>query len=321
MKEEKGTRPFDPTPTAAMGEWRTHPLAFTPRAEPAVSFERSVSEKTSNLCYTFKTANDEEPVDNALMASSSAAITSKDSVSSNLAILMMDSGALGRYFDDAIIHAFKHRLQDYVHLTTPRKILTAGGAMLDGTVEDVLQGLTTDDNGNQILVRADIVMAPGIGHNLLSMMSAARRASCLFSTAKTSGCRDSTSACHYGARTAASTTRSCWKVRDYTGILDFIVNITVNHEDASSASVDTKVQKLVDQIRDLTRRDVLTPAAPLPGAASLLIAKPLPEQKRNLRQGEYHRGVEGAHHPKQIFFRTDYSKKGNRYAQQYASSA
>ena len=44
---------------------------------------------------------------------------------------MVDSGALGHYFDDSIIHDLKHRLQDYVHLTTPRKILTPGGAMLD----------------------------------------------------------------------------------------------------------------------------------------------------------------------------------------------
>ena len=89
---------------------------------------------------------------------------------------VVDSGALGRYFDDAIIHALKHRLRDYEHLITPHTILTAGGAMLDGTAEGVLQGLVTDDNGNQILVRADIVMAPGIKHNLFSVMSAAKRA-------------------------------------------------------------------------------------------------------------------------------------------------
>ena len=48
-------------------------------------------------------ANDEEPVEKALMTSSSVAIISEDSVNSNLVILMVDSGASGHYFDDAII--------------------------------------------------------------------------------------------------------------------------------------------------------------------------------------------------------------------------
>ena len=39
----------------------------------------------------------------------------------------------------------------------------------------MLQGLVTDDNGYQILARADIVMAPGIGHNLFSVMTAAKK--------------------------------------------------------------------------------------------------------------------------------------------------
>ena len=47
--------------------------------------------------------NDEEPVEKALGASPSVAVTSEDSVNSNLATLMVDSGASGPYFDDAII--------------------------------------------------------------------------------------------------------------------------------------------------------------------------------------------------------------------------
>ena len=109
------------------------------------------------------------------MTSSSAAITSEDSVNSNLITLMVDSGASGLYIDDAIIRELKHRLQDYVHLTTPRKILTARGAMLDGTAECVLQGLVTDDSDNQILVRVNIVVVPEIGHNLFSVMTVAKK--------------------------------------------------------------------------------------------------------------------------------------------------
>ena len=80
----------------------------------------------SNLCYTFGMANNEEPVENALIASSSAAITSEDELKSNLLALIVDSGASGHYFDDLIIRNLKHCLQGSVHLTTPRKILPSG---------------------------------------------------------------------------------------------------------------------------------------------------------------------------------------------------
>ena len=119
--EGKGARPSDPVSTSATGGWRTRPWSFTPHAEQMISCKGSVAEET------FGMANDEEPVEKALGTSPS-----------NLATLMVDSGASGHYFDDAIIRDLKHRLQDYVHLTTPRKILTAGGAMLNGTAEGVL---------------------------------------------------------------------------------------------------------------------------------------------------------------------------------------
>ena len=65
---------------------------------------------------------------------------------------MMDSGASGHYFNYAIIRDLKHRLQDYVYLATPGKIIIARGALVDDTGEDALQGVVTDDYGNQILV-------------------------------------------------------------------------------------------------------------------------------------------------------------------------
>ena len=63
-------------------------------------------------------------------------------------------------------------------------------------------------------------------------------------------------------------------VRDFTGVLDFTPNAPANHENASGVSTDPQVQELVDEIRDLIRVDLLTPAAPSPGAASP--AEPLP---------------------------------------------
>ena len=140
-----------------------------------MSFGGPIAEKKSNLCDAFGMTNEEEAVEEALMASSSAAVTSEGSISSDLATFMVDSGASGHYFDDAIIRDLKHCLQDYVHLATPRKILPAGEAMLDGTVEGLLQGLVTDDYGNQILVRVIIVVVAGIGCNLFSVMTAAKK--------------------------------------------------------------------------------------------------------------------------------------------------
>ena len=48
-------------------------------------------------------------------------------------------------------------------------------------------------------------------------------------------------------------------IKNYTGVLNFTANISVKHENASGVSADLQVQGLVDQIRDLTRRDLLTP--------------------------------------------------------------
>ena len=96
-------------------------------------------------------------------------VTSEDSVNNPLATLMVDSGASGHYFDDIIIHSLKRRLQNYVHLPTLQTILTAGGALLNGTAACLLQGLVTYDYGNQILVRVDIMVVPGIGCNLFSV--------------------------------------------------------------------------------------------------------------------------------------------------------
>ena len=86
--EEKGARPFGPVSTAATEGWRTRPWPFTPRAGQAISIGGPVAEET------FGMANDEEPVEKALMASSSVAVTSKDSANSNLATFMASAESL-----------------------------------------------------------------------------------------------------------------------------------------------------------------------------------------------------------------------------------
>ena len=64
VEEEKGARPFGPVSTAATEGWRTRPWSFTPRAGQAISIGGPVTEET------FGMANDEEPVEKALMDSS-----------------------------------------------------------------------------------------------------------------------------------------------------------------------------------------------------------------------------------------------------------
>ena len=87
----------------------------------------------------------------APMESEPAEIEPKPHESGNVATVLVDSGASGHYFDDLIIPELKNRLQDYTSLSTPRTIRTAGGALLDGTAESVLQGFITDDYGEQHL--------------------------------------------------------------------------------------------------------------------------------------------------------------------------
>ena len=87
----------------------------------------------------FGMVDDVKPVEKALMTLSSGAITSQDSVNRNFVTIMVGSGASGHYFDNATTRDLKHRLQDYVYIATPRKILTAGRALLDGKVERGLQ--------------------------------------------------------------------------------------------------------------------------------------------------------------------------------------
>ena len=57
----------------------------------------------------------------------------------------------------------------------PRKILTAGGSLLEGTSVGLLQGLVTDEYGNSHLVLVDILIVSGIGSNLYSVKAAASK--------------------------------------------------------------------------------------------------------------------------------------------------
>ena len=87
-EEEKGARPFGPVSIAATEGRRTRPWPFTPRDGQAIFVGGPVAEKT------FGIENDEESVEKTLIASSSAAVTSKNSANSNLATLMAPAESL-----------------------------------------------------------------------------------------------------------------------------------------------------------------------------------------------------------------------------------
>ena len=53
--------------------------------------------------------------------------------------VLVDSGASGHYFDDAIILRFRDRLEEYKVLDVPRKISTAGGGG-GGAAQGVFRG-------------------------------------------------------------------------------------------------------------------------------------------------------------------------------------
>ena len=82
-----------------------------------------------------------------LMTSGPTEIERKPHVNGQFYTVLIDIGAWGHSFDDLIIPELTHRLREYTSLGTPRTILTAGGALLDGTAEVLVQSFITDHYG------------------------------------------------------------------------------------------------------------------------------------------------------------------------------
>ena len=150
-----------------------------------------------------------EPLyDMAPIESEPAEIEYKSHESGNGVTVLVDSGAAGHYLDDTIIPELKHHSQDYTSRSTIRTILTARNALLDGTAEDVLQGLITDDYGEQRLARIAILIVRGIGRDILSVKQQRERSSFGFFTLTNPGWRRATLPCHFAERTTTSTPSS-----------------------------------------------------------------------------------------------------------------
>lgn len=101
-----------------------------------------------------------------LMASVPDEIERKRHADDNDVTALLDSGASGHSFDDLGIPGLKHRPQDCTsYLSTPWKILKAGGVMMHGTLKGVFEGLIADSHREQHLARVAILAVPGIGRN------------------------------------------------------------------------------------------------------------------------------------------------------------
>ena len=109
------------------------------------------------------------------MASKSSGVEQKRHDGDNQVMVLIDSRASGNYFDDQLILQPKHRLLDHVDLTVPRKILTAGGSLLDRTTGGLLQGYITAEYGYPPIFRVGILIMSGIGSNLYSVKTTASK--------------------------------------------------------------------------------------------------------------------------------------------------
>ena len=164
-KQEKSTWPFGPS--SAICPW-----PFAEREKPDVDFGR---QSKHDPAYMFGTDGKGRPLyGTALMSSPAAIAYNNASDCSDPVHMLVDSGASGHYFDDFLIPEPNRRLPDYTCLATPHEILTAGGALLDGTGEGIIQGVIIDNYGNGHLVRIQVLVVPAIGRNLLSVKPATR---------------------------------------------------------------------------------------------------------------------------------------------------
>ena len=174
------------------------------RAKPTISFG---GQEKQDVSYVYGgTDGAGEPLYGmAPIESEPAEIERKPHESGNVFTHLVDSGASGHVFDDPIVPELKDCLQDYTPLSAPRTVRTAGGALLDDTAKGALEGLTTNDCGEQHLARIAILIVPGIGRNLFSVKTAARKGIVSISTSTNPGWRWATLPWHFAERTTIST--------------------------------------------------------------------------------------------------------------------
>ena len=89
---------------------------------------------------------------------------------------MVDSGAAGDYFDDAVIRDLKNRIQDYVHLTTPPRFSLPGELCWTVRREACCKALWPTTTAIKFSFGSiSFVVVPRIGRNHFSVMTAAKK--------------------------------------------------------------------------------------------------------------------------------------------------
>ena len=152
----------------------SRPRPFEEHAKPAISFE--VQEKSDFSYMNGGTDREGGTLCSMTLVDPELAENERKSHEiDNVITVLVDRGASGNYLDDISILDLNHRFQDFTSPSTPRAILTAGGALLDGTAKGALRGLITDDYGEQHLARIANLRVPGIGRNVFSLKTSATK--------------------------------------------------------------------------------------------------------------------------------------------------
>ena len=82
---------------------------------------------------------------------------------------MVDSGASGHYFDDALIPRLRYRLDNYQALAIRRWITTAGRHQLEEAGLGLLRGQSIGAQGLKCLTRLSGLAGPDVGRDLFSV--------------------------------------------------------------------------------------------------------------------------------------------------------
>ena len=85
---------------------------------------------------------------------------------------MVDSGASGHYFDDALIPRLRYRFDNYQELAIRRYITTAGRHQMEGAGQ--VWGHIIDAQGVKRLIQISVLIVPDLGRNLFSIKQASR---------------------------------------------------------------------------------------------------------------------------------------------------
>ena len=130
----------------------------------------STSKETSNGKAAIDFTREEDNFDGGFMfATCSPNRGWNFAASATGTVFLIDSGASETMFDDRLIS--RRHFRDYKERSMPKIIEVAGQGQLKGTATGILHCTIKDDNGNQLSVRIQGLIVPGLGRNIFSPTS------------------------------------------------------------------------------------------------------------------------------------------------------